>query len=359
MQPQQPYPPQLIVPNPANSHLSPFLYSPMPTPMQQNGFPIGNYWLLVSHIYQERVIEKQISPLTWRKEYEQPYKQFFQWLHSPEQQDQNPNQPPSTKDHYGKSFNQNLSTIVSFTQPTTPRDIENICTGSPLVSVDLLDVIKFLRQIPANTRKRKRYYVALKMLWDVANLSTVVVDEYGRVMDLTKFSGNYSLGAVNPRSLPSDEMILETAAMIKDKKPDWYYAYCYLAIYGLRNTELLTINYDDYPNLFVYSSKTKKSRYVLPFHSHWVDELKIPSNIKLPHIRRKDSHGFSHAVTTLFRNLKLTFRPKDLRHCYARRTTEANYPALYAAKLMGHSVKVHESTYLNFIGLDSYLKALN
>lgn len=210
------------------------------------------------------------------------------------------------------------------------------------ISSALIELI--LLQFDPITRKRRRYYSAYKLL----------LKSLGIHYDLDALKGSYSNTFVLPRVLPNDDNILDAAEYLKHRYPSWYYAYCYLAIYGLRNTELLTLSYEHYPALVVHHSKTGRPRYILPFHEQWVEQLQIPSKIQLPNVQRKDSYGFSHTVTDFFRKASLSFRPKELRHCYARRMAELNYPAIYAAKMMGHSLKVHESVYMNFIGLRSY-----
>lgn len=282
---------------------------------QQPGLILGNYWLYVRQLEHDRLNERNISPTTWRKEYERPYHHLFEYL-------------------------------LQAKKPVTDTTI-----------VNLLDVINFLKQFPSHSRTRKRYFVAIKTLWHLANLPTTTFDAHYRIIDLQNYSGNYSTQAVNPRNLPTDAEILDYAHIIKRNQPQWYHSYCYIAIYGLRNTELLALSYDRYPNIFVNKSKTRMQRYVLPFHEVWVDTLGIDSTVRLPSINRNSHLSFSHAVTTVFRKANIPFRPKDLRHCYARRMAELNYPTLYAAKLMGHSIKVHESSYLNFVDLDSYLNA--
>ena len=56
----------------------------------------------------------------------------------------------------------------------------------------------------------------------------------------------------------------------------------------------------------------------------------------------------------LFRSYGLSFRAYDLRHCYARKLHEAGASSLFAATMMGHSVRVHEDVYCAWFGFDSY-----
>lgn len=220
---------------------------------------------------------------------------------------------------------------LSHSTPITPALIEHL-----------------LVQIPNTSRKRRRYYTAYSLL-----LRNLAID-----YPLEHLKGRYSPSFVTLKTLPTDDQILESAITIKNLYPQWYKLYGYLAIYGLRNTELLDVAYESYPAITVRRSKTQRQRYVLPFHDYWIDSFQLDRTIELPVINRKNRYGFSHAVTSIFRKAKLPFTPKDLRHSYARRLAEVNYPLIYAAQMMGHSVKVHESTYLQFIGIDSYRNAI-
>ena len=50
-------------------------------------------------------------------------------------------------------------------------------------------------------------------------------------------------------------------------------------------------------------------------------------------------------VTTQFRRYKIPFSPYDLRHAWAVRTILMGLPDTVAARMMGHSVQVHNRTY--------------
>jgi hypothetical protein len=47
-----------------------------------------------------------------------------------------------------------------------------------------------------------------------------------------------------------------------------------------------------------------------------------------------------------------------MRHRYARCMAEQKVDPLIAARMMGHSLNVHQNSYMKYLGLDSYYKSL-
>jgi hypothetical protein len=224
--------------------------------------------------------------------------------------------------------------------------------------INTQSIAEYLTSIPQNSRKRKRYYTSLKFLIDYLHLPTQYINKSGIPCDISRLASTYELSPVDPESLPPDEKFIEDANWISLHHPDWYHLYCYLLLYGLRNTELEEMDYFKYPNAFIRKSKNSKQRYVLPFKSEWIDLLKIDEQIKLPQLNRKTRYGFSHAVTTFFRENKLAYTPLMMRHRYARCMAEQKVDPLIAARMMGHSLNVHQNSYMKYLGLDSYYKSL-
>ena len=85
--------------------------------------------------------------------------------------------------------------------------------------------------------------------------------------DLAPYRGNYSLQEVNPRSLPPDEWIADTYADIED--PLWQRLFGLMACYGLRNSELASLEFQDYPIVTVLVAKNGKPRGVAPSNKDW------------------------------------------------------------------------------------------
>ena len=54
-------------------------------------------------------------------------------------------------------------------------------------------------------------------------------------------------------------------------------------------------------------------------------------------------------VSEQFRRYKLPLRPYDLRHAWAVRTIHIGLPDSVAARMMGHSVYIHNKTYHHWI----------
>lgn len=224
--------------------------------------------------------------------------------------------------------------------------------------INTQSIAEYLITIPQNQRKRKRYYTSLKFLIDYLHLPTQYINEAGIPCNISRLSSTYELSEVDPESLPPDEKFIEDAYWVKKNHADWYHLYCYLLLYGLRNTELQVMDYDRYPNVFIRKSKNSKQRYVMPFKLEWVDLLKIDNQIRLPTVNRTTRYGFSHAVTTFFRESGLSYTPLMMRHRFARCMAEHKVDPFIASMMMGHSLQVHQTTYMKFVGLDSYYKSL-
>jgi len=273
-------------------------------------FP-GEFSKILELIKEDRLNGSQILEDTWHREYCVPYTKLLEWC-----------------------SRHNL--------PITTQSIA-----------------EFLQQIPRGSRKRKRYYTSLRFLVNYLHLPTQYKNPAGILCNFDRLSSNYSTPVVDPELLPSDEVFIAHAKRLSREHPAWYPLYCYLLLYGLRNTEIQDLDFSRYPNMFVKRSKTRVQRYILPFKSQWVDELKLSSTIVLPVINRNTQYGFSHAVTTFFRDMDFGYTPLMMRHRFARCMAEHKFDPMLSAKMMGHSLQVHQNTYMKFVGLDSYYKALD
>lgn len=271
---------------------------------------LSDYWDVVESIKRQKLHAGRVLEDTWHREYYVPYSKYISWV---------------------------------------------ISSGRTISTQSISD---FLQSIEPGSRKRKRYYTTFHKFIESSGLSRDFVDASGITVDFCTLSGTYTLPILEPESLPSDDEFLVGLDKVNFYDSQWVDVYKYLLLFGLRNTELLDFDLSNYPNAFVRKSKTRKQRYVLPFNPHWVDELKLSRDVRLPQINRKSRYGFSNAVTTLFRKAKLDYRPLMLRHRWARNTAELGYDTTLAAQMMGHSLQIHCRVYMKFVGLDSYLKAM-
>ncbi|MEO0868296.1 MAG: site-specific integrase [Cyanobacteria bacterium J06642_11] len=197
----------------------------------------------------------------------------------------------------------------------------------------------------ANSRSRQICCTALGAFADFLNLELPT--------DLKTFWGNYGNSQTQLRDLPSDEQIVEIYDGLKNSR--WKYVYGMMATYGLRNHEVFfcdapqTVKHQGAGSEIIVHETTKTGRHeVWPFYPEWVERFDL-SNGELPKINTDLTtttlQRVGQQVTTQFRRYKIPFSPYDLRHAWAVRTILMGLPDAVAAKMMGHSVQVHNRTY--------------
>jgi integrase len=208
-------------------------------------------------------------------------------------------------------------------------------------------LIDWTRKTPADSSDRRRTAQALKRLAKFAKLEGWEV--------LTKLEGKYSPRTVNPRDLPSDELILRWRQTTVEKYPQWAWIYGMLAVYGLRNHEVFHCDLVDFPDVRISDRvKNKRSRIVYPLYPQWAEEWELAKRMMPPLELPDDLSQISNVklgdkVTGFFENRSIPFRAYDLRHSFARRCFEFDIPPEEAARLMGHSVEIHRRTYRAWI----------
>ncbi|MGF1518140.1 MAG: site-specific integrase [Nodosilinea sp.] len=190
-----------------------------------------------------------------------------------------------------------------------------------------------------NTRARQRYCTAYSALAKFAGLE----------VDLLHLRGSYSPAAVNPRELPSDALVLEWDAKIPD--PQWQTFYRLMAVYGLRNHECW---YVDLARLateeiaLVRDGKTG-GRLVVPYPVRWWESWFKGGSLSLPVLTVRRNADYGRLSAQYFNRLGLPFTLYNLRHTHAARMAAGGVDGQLAAKMQGHSAKVHERIYLNFM----------
>ncbi|MDV3348563.1 site-specific integrase [Leptolyngbyaceae cyanobacterium CCMR0082] len=192
----------------------------------------------------------------------------------------------------------------------------------------------------ANSRSRQICCTALAALAEFLNLDLPT--------DLKSFWGNYGNSHTQLRELPSDEQIIEVYDSLKN--PRWQYVYGMMATYGLRNHEVFFCDRTCTPNAEIIVRETTKTGHheVWPFYPEWVERFNLTTG-ELPNVNTDldatTLQRVGQQVTTQFRRYKIPFSPYDLRHAWAVRTILMGLPDAVAARMMGHSVQVHNRTY--------------
>lgn len=247
---------------------------------------------------------------------------------------------------------------------------------------------------PHGTRKRTKLVghisVMLNCFFELKQLS------YSLPYKLSDFNKDYK---PKTRSLPTDEQIIEGFYRIQeahDKNPwagkttpyfirlaSWGWVYGILATYGLRPHELLAIDIDNSFETELNELTLDEnlcdgiktgSRIVYPLKPDWVDLFGL-KDVKHPEkrnqltivlhnkiVRKVDTKKQSTSsdepknVTSITNVISDRFKVKtkpikayDLRHAYAVRGYVYNVSIGCMAKLMGHSIEMHEKIYQKYI----------
>ncbi|NJM96341.1 MAG: site-specific integrase [Phormidesmis sp. RL_2_1] len=200
----------------------------------------------------------------------------------------------------------------------------------------------------ANSRSRQVCCTALDALAEFLNTPLAT--------PLKSFWGNYGNSKTQIRQLPTDEAILSAYHRIPN--PAWKFVYGIMATYGLRNHEVFFCDYAMLTNgnpeaaIEVLESTKTGQHDVWPFYPEWVDKFNLRT-VTLPTINTDLTQTtlqlVGQQVTLQFKRYNLPFAPYDLRHAWAVRTIHMGLPDTVSARMMGHSVAIHNRTYHRWI----------
>lgn len=201
-----------------------------------------------------------------------------------------------------------------------------------------------VQQTRANSRSRQICCTAMKALAEFLGVELPV--------DLKQYWGNYGTARTQLRNLPPDEVILAAYEQIPNSA--WRFVFGMMATYGLRNHEVFFCNYaalqagKETPVVDVLETTKTGFHQVWPFPPQWVEQFNL-QNVCLPNLNtdleQTTLQRIGQQVSLQFRRYKLPFAPYDLRHAWAVRTIHIGIPDTVAAKMMGHSVAIHNRTY--------------
>lgn len=205
-----------------------------------------------------------------------------------------------------------------------------------------------LETFPYGSRSRQICCTALTAL---ANFLNLEIDP-----PLQTLAGNYNRGKVKPRQLPTDKEIEHLYGQIPN--PHWRLVYGLMATYGLRNHEVFFCDLrglrdgDPEASIQVLEATKTGEHEVWPFWLEWVDRFRL-RDLELPPItcdlQKTTLQAIGQQVNCQFRRYHLPFSPYSLRHAWAVRTIHLGLPDTVAAKMMGHSVHIHNHTYHRWI----------
>ena len=157
----------------------------------------------------------------------------------------------------------------------------------------------------------------------------------------------YSAAALQPRSIPTDSQI--EAVFRRLAQPHWQWAWAACAAFGLRPHELDHLRFTP-ENVAVVSDETKTcTRHVFACPSRWLSEFHL---FELPRPQRQGANSTSKAMADALHRANISLTVYSLRHAYALRLMDNGVPPELGARLMGHSLQVHESTYKRWLDAD-------
>ncbi len=216
----------------------------------------------------------------------------------------------------------------------------------PPAATTLLDearLIRIIKNMPQDSAARR----------DQGAILVQVAKALGfNIEKMREASKGYGAAQLTPREIPSDELIEENFNLIKLLHWKWIWGIC--ATYGLRPHEALLITWGA-DNWITVADETKTgARRVCPCKSEWVEKFQLRT---LP-VPTQDPRNVARVASDAFERDGVEIRLYQLRHAYAIRLFEKGVNADLAAKLMGHSVAVHEQTYRRWLQADRIQKAM-
>ena len=219
-----------------------------------------------------------------------------------------------------------------------------------------------LKSYQEGSRSRKQCGTSLNVFADFLKLSLP--------SEWKSLSRGYGIKKASFRDLPDDNLIEELWRNIPNKS--WQYVFGLMATYGLRNHEVFFCDLSALKNngdkiLRVLPTTKTGEHQVWPFHPKWVDLFQLSSLGNDPSLLPKINRDLSQTtlqnigkrITDQFNRYGIRIRPYDLRHAWAVRTIFYDLPDTVAARMMGHSVSLHNQTYHHWITKRDQQKAVN
>ena len=252
--------------------------------------------------------------------------------------------------NYSKYSKGNYTTWNSAYKPYLNRLKEiNQTNNQELNSKLLCDVLKSYKE---NSRSRQICCSSLSVFARYYDID--LPDNWKQI------GSGYGVKKYNFRHLPDDNKIKELVNLIPNQK--WRLVYGVMATYGLRNHEVFFSDYSalssNKDQVLRVMPETKTGEHqVWPFHPEWVEFFKLnqlaESKDSLPKVNidleETTLQQVGRRVSEQFRRYNLPITPYDLRHAWAIRTIHIGLPDTVSARMMGHSVSIHNKTYHHWI----------
>ena len=253
------------------------------------------------------------------------------------------------KSTWNSSYKPYIKRMINIYKKNDNKDINHV----------LLSTLKSYQE---GSRSRKQCGTSLNVFADFLKLSLP--------SEWKSLSRGYGIKKASFRDLPDDNLIEELWRNIPNKS--WQYVFGLMATYGLRNHEVFFCDLSALKNngdkiLRVLPTTKTGEHQVWPFHPKWVDLFQLSSLGNDPSLLPKINRDLGHTtlqnigkrITDQFNRYGIRIRPYDLRHAWAVRTIFYDLPDTVAARMMGHSVSLHNQTYHHWITKRDQQKAVN
>lgn len=162
----------------------------------------------------------------------------------------------------------------------------------------------------------------------------------------------YGASQLTERDIPSDSAI--EAAWEALRLPHWRWAFGMCAAFGVRPHECVGLEW--LPDGWIQVSDATKtgSRRVRACPGEWIDRFGLR---ELPRPTQPAS-AMAKVFGDALQRAGVPFRAYALRHAYALRLMDRGVPPELGARLMGHSLQVHEACYKRWLEADRISKAM-
>jgi integrase len=204
-------------------------------------------------------------------------------------------------------------------------------------------LLRTIRKLPAGSASRR----------DQGNLLSQVAKSLGlETAALLDACRGYGVDKLTERDIPSDDTI--ESALRRIALPHWRWTFGMCAAYGLRPHECAALSWLEDDWIEVHDKTKTGSRRVTPCPSAWVESFALR---ELPRPTQSAS-TLTKAFNDALDRDGVSIKPYNLRHAFALRLLDKGLSADLGARLMGHSLQVHQSTYQRWIDADRIQKAM-
>lgn len=204
-------------------------------------------------------------------------------------------------------------------------------------------LLRVIRSMPAGSASRRDQGNLLSQIAKSLGLNTEALQDACR---------GYGVDKLTERDIPTDAAI--EAAITRIPLPHWRWTFGMCAAYGLRPHECAELIWLEDGWIEIANATKTGSRRVTPCPSAWLQLFHLRDLPRPTQSAQTLAKVFNDALD----RAQVPIKPYNLRHAYALRLMSKGVAADLAARLMGHSLQVHQTTYQRWIEADRIQKAM-